>query len=94
MVSMIGQSARASKVGSTSAQIIVSLVAGATAWRIRSTFSALALAIHSWVAFRISSCPSHSIVFALLRVVICCTSAVIMFRASCSHFSLWAHCGA
>ena len=94
MVSVITQSARASQIGSTSAEIILSLVVGYASWRIRSTFVALGLAIHSWVAVRISSCSSHSTVFPLLRVRINCTSAVIMFTASCYPFWLWGHCGA
>ena len=40
-------------------------------WRIRSTFAATAFPTHSWVAFLIPSCSSHSAVFALLRVVTC-----------------------
>ena len=92
--SIHGQSARGSQIGSMSDGVTASIVAAATSWRIRLTFAALALATHSWAAFRISSFSSHSAVFALVCVVTYCTSAVMMLTGSCFPFRLWGHCGA
>ena len=45
------------------------------------TFSLLAFTIHIFAAYLISSWASHACCFSLLHVVICCISAVIIFRA-------------
>ena len=90
--SIYGQSARGSQIGSMSDAVTASIVAATTSWRILLTFAALALATHSWATFRISSCSSHSTVFALLRVVTYCTSAVMMLTVGCLPFCLWGHC--
>ena len=69
IVSVMGQSARASQIGSPSTAFLISGSSEVNDRRILGTLVALAFVTHYWVAFLMPSSSSHSAIFALLRVV-------------------------